>query len=75
MRGKIKAVAAKDNIILYGTDPSFGARPMKRHIQREIETLVAKKILEDPTLAGKTLIVDAEDGGYTVSVKNTSAMS
>ena len=67
--------AAKDNIILYGTDPSFGARPMKRHIQREIETLVAKKILEDPTLAGKTLIVDAKDGEYSVSVKSVSAMA
>ena len=67
--------AAKENIILYGTDPSFGARPMKRHIQREIETLVAKKILEDPTLAGKTLIVDAEDGEYEVRVKSTAAMA
>ena len=67
--------AAKENIILYGTDPSFGARPMKRHIQREIETLVAKKILEDPTLAGKTLIVDAEDGEYEVRVKSADAMA
>ena len=67
--------AAKDNIILYGTDATFGARPMKRHIQRSIETLVAKKILEDPALAGKTLVVDAEDGEYTVSVKQVQSMS
>ncbi|MBR4455754.1 MAG: AAA family ATPase [Solobacterium sp.] len=67
--------AAKNNIVLYGTDPTFGARPMKRHIQREIETLVARKILEDPTLGGKTLIVDAEDGTYTVRVKQASVMS
>ena len=66
---------AKNNIILYGTDPTYGARPMKRHIQRCIETEVAKKILEDPNLAGRTLVVDAEDGVYTVSVKNASAMS
>ena len=66
---------AKNNIILYGTDPTYGARPMKRHIQRCIETEVAKKILEDPNLAGRTLVVDAQDGVYTVSVKDASAMS
>lgn len=66
---------AKNNIILYGTDATFGARPMKRHIQRSIETLVARKILEDPNLAGSTLVVDAVDGQYTVSVKQVSSMS
>ena len=68
--------AAKNSIILYGTDPTFGARPMKRHIQRNIETLVARKILENPDIMGKTLIVDAdENGDYTVSIKQTSAMA
>jgi len=67
--------AAKNNIILYGTDPTYGARPMKRHIQRTIETAVARKILEDPNLEGHTLIVDAADGDYTVSVKDVSAMA
>ena len=66
---------AKNNIILYGTDPSFGARPMKRHIQRNIETLVARKILEDPAIAGHTIVVDSEEGEYTVTVKGTASMS
>ncbi len=67
--------AAKDNIILYGSDANFGARPMKRHIQRNIETLIARTILEDPAIAGKTLVVDAKDGEYTVHVKSTASMS
>ena len=67
--------AAKANIVLYGTDPTFGARPMKRHIQRNIETLVARKILENPDIMGKTLIVDAKDGEYTVDIKQASSMA
>ena len=61
--------SAKDRIIEYGVDPVYGARPMKRHIQREIETAVAKCILENPDIAGKTLTVDADDEGYHVAVK------
>ncbi len=60
---------AKDRIILCGVDPTFGARPMKRHIQREIETAVARVILENPDISGRTLTVDADDNGYTVTVK------
>ena len=61
--------AAEDRIISCGTDPAFGARPMKRHIQRTIETDVAKVILEDPAIAGKTIVVDADENGYRVSEK------
>ena len=60
---------AKDRIIQCGVDPTFGARPMKRHIQREIETAVARVILENPDISGRTLTVDADDNGYTVTVK------
>ena len=61
--------AAKDRIIECGVDPLYGARPMKRHIQREIETAVARVILENPDIASKTIIVDASEDGYTVKVK------
>ena len=60
---------AKDRIIEFGVDPAFGARPMKRHIQRTIETMVARKILEDVNLAGKTIVVDADDDNYLIKVK------
>ena len=42
---------------------------MKRHIQRTIETIVAKKIVEDSHLEGKTLVVDFNEGKYSISVK------
>ena len=62
--------AAKDRIIECGVDPEFGARPMRRHIQREIETGVAKVILETPEIAGKTIVVDADQNGYHISVRD-----
>jgi ATP-dependent Clp protease ATP-binding subunit ClpB len=60
---------AKSRIISCGADPAFGARPMKRHIQRTIETMIARKIIEDPNLAGHTMVVDANDSDYTLTVK------
>ena len=59
---------AKDRIVACGVDPQFGARPMRRHIQREIETEVAKVVLANPDIAGKTIKVDADDSKYLVSV-------
>ena len=56
-------------IITCGVDSFYGARPMKRHIQREIETAVAKVILENPDINGKTIHVDANDDQYIVTVK------
>ncbi len=64
---------AKARIIAYGVDPAFGARPMKRHIQREVETLIAKTILEDPSIEGRTIILDADEDGYSVSVRQSMA--
>ena len=61
--------SAMKRIIACGVDPLYGARPMKRHIQREIETAVAKVILENPDINGKTIHVDANDNQYIVTVK------
>jgi len=61
--------SAMKRIIACGVDPLYGARPMKRHIQREIETAVAKVILENPDINGKTIHVDANDEKYIVTVK------
>lgn len=60
---------AKDRIIECGVDPQYGARPMRRHIQREIETEVAKVILATPDIAGHTIIVDADDQSYQITTK------
>ena len=50
--------AAKEFIIEDGFDPNFGARPLKRYIQRTVETLVAKKIIAVDLAPGSELIVD-----------------
>lgn len=60
---------AKNRIVECGVDPVFGARPMKRHIQRNIETLVARTLLENPDMAGKTIVVMADQEGYKVSIR------
>ena len=52
--------AAKDRIIEEGYDPAFGARPIRRCIQAEIETRIARAILEDKWQAGDTVTVDAD---------------
>ena len=56
--------AAKNAVIEQGYDPNFGARPLKRLIQRKIETLLAKKLLAEPLPQGSTVTVDYQDGAF-----------
>ena len=60
---------AKNQIIEQGFDVSYGARPLKRFIQSMIEVLVAKKILSENIKPNSTLVVDAKEGEFFVSVK------
>lgn len=60
---------AKERIVKIGTDPEFGARPMKRHIQKEIETNIARILLANPDVQGKTIVVDANAEGYNIYLK------
>ena len=53
--------AAKDFLIQVGYDPSFGARPLKRTIQRYIQDTLAMKILEGTFLEGDTIKVGVSD--------------
>ena len=57
--------AAKDAVIEQGYDPNFGARPLKRLIQRKVETLLAKKLLSAPLPQGSTVTVDYRGGAFT----------
>ena len=58
---------AKNYIIETGYDPAFGARPLKRLVQRHVETLLARKIIADQVEPGATLTVDVdENGNYVV---------
>ena len=51
---------AKSFIIENGYEPSYGARPLKRYLQKHVETLAARVILEDGVAAGDVITVDLE---------------
>ncbi len=59
---------ARNKIIDQGFDPIFGARPMKRHIQRAVETKIARKMIEQSIDEGSTLLVDVKDDDYFIEV-------
>jgi ATP-dependent Clp protease ATP-binding subunit ClpB len=52
-----------------GYDPTFGARPMKRLIQQELENPLATKILTGEVEAGQRVIVDAQAKGFVFRVE------
>jgi ATP-dependent Clp protease ATP-binding subunit ClpB len=54
--------AAKDRLAQEGYDPQFGARPLKRVIQREVENRVARAILDGTIHEGDTVDIDVQDG-------------
>ena len=58
---------ALDYLVDKGYDQLYGARPLKRTIQRELETKVAKAMLRNEFGDGDTVIVDANDDGLTVT--------
>ena len=53
---------AKNYIADQGYDPVYGARPLKRYLQKHVETLAGRMILGDQVLPGDTIRVDVEDG-------------
>ena len=56
---------AKHFIIENGYDPVYGARPLKRYIQKHVETLAAKLILAGDLDSGDTIVIDVENGQLT----------
>ncbi len=50
--------AAKSFVIENGFEPMYGARPIKRYVQKHVETLAAKAILEDRVEPGQTIVID-----------------
>ena len=53
-----------------GYDPVYGARPLKRYLQKYVETLAARKILYGDVHAGDTLVLDVQNGEFIVTVKD-----
>ena len=63
---------AKDFIIENGYDPVYGARPLKRYLQKNVETLAAKLILADGVRAGDTIEIGLSDGRLTASAVHSA---
>ena len=60
-------LALSDKAVAYivenGYDANFGARPLKRYLQRKLETVIAKKLLEGEFTTGNEILVDADEKG------------
>jgi ATP-dependent Clp protease ATP-binding subunit ClpB len=54
--------AAKDQLVREGYDPAYGARPLKRAIQRSVLDPLALRVLDGQFREGETIVVDAADG-------------
>jgi ATP-dependent Clp protease ATP-binding subunit ClpB len=59
--------AAKDHLAKLGWDPEYGARPLKRAIQKHLEDRLAERVLSGEFSAGSTVTVDAKDGELTIT--------
>lgn len=60
---------AKFYIIKNGYDPLYGARPLKRYLQKNVETLAARLILSDGLSAEDTILIDVENDALVAKVK------
>ncbi len=60
--------AAKNYVADNGYDPVFGARPLKRFLQRAVETPIARKLVADEVAPRSRLVVDLQNGEITVGV-------
>ncbi|TVP64732.1 MAG: ATP-dependent chaperone ClpB [Nodularia sp. (in: Bacteria)] len=61
------SAAACDYLVEAGYDPVYGARPLKRAIQREVENPLATKLLENTFIPGDTIFIEKEDQGLSFS--------
>ena len=59
----------REKIIEEAYDPRYGARPIKRYITKNIENLIAHKLIDENMKVGTTLIVDIKDNKFIVSTK------
>ena len=60
---------AEQFIVDNGYDPVYGARPLKRFLQKHVETLSAKLILSDQVRAGDVIVIDLENGKLEARAK------
>ena len=55
-----------------GYDPVYGARPIKRTIQKSLETEIPRRLLTGDIREGKTLQVDVQDGAFTFTSESVA---
>ena len=60
---------AKNYVVERGYDPTYGARPLKRYLQKNVETLAARVILAGGVGEGDTILIDVEDEKLVAKVK------
>ena len=61
--------AAKDRITDEGYDPDYGARPLRRAIQKHVEDRLSEALLKGTVLTGGKVVVDVEDGALVVKTE------
>ena len=61
--------AAENFIVEHGYDPIYGARPLKRYLQKHVETLAAKLILQGDIGSEDVILIDVEGDKLTAKIK------
>jgi ATP-dependent Clp protease ATP-binding subunit ClpB len=62
--------AAEQFVVDHGYDPVYGARPLRRYLQKFVETLSAKLILADKVHAGDVIEIDVEGDALTATARH-----
>ena len=62
--------AAKELVARQGFDPVYGARPLKRYLQHELESRIGRALVAGEVHDGALLRVDLKDGGLAVAIEN-----
>ena len=65
--------AAKEKIADEGFDPEYGARPLRRAIQKYVEDKLSEELLRGKVLTGQNIVIDVEDSEFVVKVKEEEA--
>ncbi|MFC7787223.1 MULTISPECIES: ATP-dependent protease ATP-binding subunit ClpC [unclassified Rossellomorea] len=67
------SAAAKEKIADEGFDPEYGARPLRRAIQKHVEDKLSEELLRGKVLTGQNIVIDVEDSEFVVKVKEEEA--
>ncbi|MDT9027669.1 ATP-dependent protease ATP-binding subunit ClpC [Rossellomorea yichunensis] len=67
------SAAAKEKIADEGFDPEYGARPLRRAIQKHVEDKLSEELLRGKVLTGQNILIDVEDSEFVVKVKEEEA--